>query len=144
MPLNYQEIPQNAIPQADTQCRKMLDLFMTGESVPEQQLCDEFGRNYRSYLQQLRGKPFQFWRLISVREKGVIEYRYLDQRHLSKVRYLDALARAERRKELSKESMIDAMNGASRTHLAYQEFEAANDELEALKRNAPSQQKPSA
>ncbi|EJL6784795.1 hypothetical protein NMR91_003696 [Vibrio alginolyticus] len=41
MPLTYQEIPQNAIPKAGTQCRKMLDLFMGGDSIPEQQLCDE-------------------------------------------------------------------------------------------------------
>lgn len=144
MPLTYQETLQNAIPKAGTQCRKMLDLFMSGDSIPEQQLCDEFGRNYRSYLQQLRGKPFQYWRFIDVRENGLIEYRYLDPRHLSKVRYLDALARAERRKELKKESHTEAMSGASRVQQAYKELEAANEELEALKRNAPSQQKPSA
>ncbi|HCH0356862.1 MULTISPECIES: hypothetical protein [Vibrio] len=144
MPLTYQEIPQNAIPKAGTQCRKMLDLFMGGDSIPEQQLCDEFGRNYRSYLQQLRGRSFQYWRFIDVRENGVIEYRYLDPRHLSKVRYLDALARAERRKELKKESHTEAMSGASRVKEAYKELEAANEGLEALKRNAPSQQKPSA
>ncbi|EHZ2536568.1 TPA: hypothetical protein NKQ48_000879 [Vibrio parahaemolyticus] len=143
MPLTYQEIPQNAIPRVGTQCRKMLDLFMGGDSIPEQQLCDEFGRNYRSYLQQLRGRQFQYWRFIDVRENGVIEYRYLDPRHLSKVRYLDALARAERRKELKKESHTEAMSGASRVRQAYKELEAANDELEALKRKAPSQ-KPSA
>ncbi|MGR5238026.1 hypothetical protein [Vibrio alfacsensis] len=143
MPLTYREIPQGAIPNIGTPCRKMLDLFITGERIQEQKLCDEFGRNYRSYLQRLRGKHFQYWRFVDVRENGIIEYRYLDSRHLSGDRYLDALARAERKKELSKESLTDAMNGASRAQLARQELETAKDELEALKRNAPSQ-KPSA
>ncbi|EKF9848561.1 hypothetical protein O1D25_001487 [Vibrio cholerae] len=137
----YSEIPQKAIPKIGSPCRRMLDLFMTGEAIPEQLLCDEFGRNYRSHLQRLRGDRFQYWRFVEVRENGVIEGRYLDPRHLSGDRYLDALARAERRKELKKESLTEAIHGAGRTPTAYAELEAAKDELEALKRNAPSKSK---
>lgn len=133
----YQEIPQNAIPEIGTLDRAMLDIFITGNTVPEQMLCDEFGRNYRSYLQKLRGDRYGHWRFLEVKESGVIESRYLDQRHLSGDRYLDSLARAERRKELRKESHTEAMNGASRIQQAYKDLEEATEELEALKRNAP-------
>lgn len=133
----YSEIPQAAIPAVGTIDRAMLDMFMAGETVPEQALCEEFGRNYRSYLQKLRGDRFHHWRFIDVKEHGVIEARYLDPRHLSGDRYLDALARAERRKELKKESHTEAMSGASRVQQAYKDLEAANEELEALKNNAP-------
>ncbi|ENM3880659.1 hypothetical protein AB5A14_000846 [Vibrio cholerae] len=137
----YSDIPQKAIPKIGSPCRRMLDLFITGEAIPEQRLCDEFGRNYRSHLQRLRGDRFQYWRFVEVRDKGVIESRYLDPRHLSGDRYLDSLARAERRKELKKESLTEAIHGAGRTPTAYAELEAANDELKALKRNAPSKSK---
>jgi hypothetical protein len=137
----YSEIPQNAIPEVGTIDRAMLDMFMTGEAIPEQTLYDEFGRNCRSYLQKLRGDRYSHWRFIEIKENGVIEARYLDPRHLSGDRYLDSLARAERRKELRKESHIEAMNGASRIQQAYKELEEATEELEALKGNA--QQKPS-
>ncbi len=134
----YKEIPQNAIPEIGTVERAMLDLYMSGEHVPEQTLCDEFGRNYRSVQQKLRGDRYCHWLFIEVKEKGVIEARYLDPRHLSQDREQDALARAERRQELRRESLLDAINGASRVQTAFDELEVANQELfELQKKTSP-------
>lgn len=135
-------VPEEAIPSAGSRARLMLDLFLTGEQIPEQLLCDLFGRNYRSTLQRLRGDDFNFWRFIEVKENNVIEARYLDPRHLSGSYDLDQLARAERRKELRADSHTEAMLGASRVQKAFEELREADRELFTLqKENA--QQKPS-
>lgn len=135
-------VPEEAIPPAGSRARLMLDLFLTGEKIPEQLLCDQFGRNYRSLLQRLRGHDFYFWRFIEVRENNVIEARHLDPRHLSGSYHLDQLARAERRRELKADSHTEAMFGASRVQKAFEELQAATQELNNLqKENA--QPKPS-
>lgn len=135
-------IPETSIPPSGTNARKMLDLYLTGEKVSEQLICDSFGRNYRSTLQRLRGDDFNFWRFIDVRENNVIESRYLDPRHLSHSYELDSLARAQRRKELRIDSHNEAMLGASRVQKAFEELQEATQELNHLqKENA--QLKPS-
>lgn len=135
-------VPEAAIPPAGTRARLMLDLFLTGDLVPEQLLCDQYGRNYRSLLQRLRGDDFNYWRFIEVKENNVIEARYLDARHLSGNYHLDQLARAERRKELKADSHTEAMFGASRVQKAFEELQEATQELKHLqKENA--QLKPS-
>ena len=135
-------IPDSAIPSNGSRPRQMLELYLTGEQIAEQFLCDEFGRNYRSVLQRLRGDDFNFWRFIEIRENNVIEARYLDPRHLSGSYDLDQLARAERRKELRADSHTEAMLGASRVQKAFEELREADKELVTLqKENA--QQKPS-
>lgn len=122
-------IPTEAIPPAGKPVRQMLDLFLMGDEVPEQHLCDQFGRNYRSLLQRLRGDAYLNWRFIDVIDNGTIEARYLDPRHLSQDRRLDALARAERKKELKAESHKEAMEGASRIQVAFEEFTEASEKL---------------
>lgn len=131
---NYQGVPIEAIPAIGTNARKMLDLYQTGEEVQEQSLCDIFGRNYRSILQRLRGDDFLHWRFISIEVKGVIEARMLDSRHVSGDRYQDALARAERKKELKSESHQEAMLGASRVVSAYEALVDATQKLVELEK----------
>lgn len=133
-------VPFEAIPLNGTQSRSMLNKFITGDSVPEQDLCDEFGRNYRSHLQQLRGDRYLHWRFIDERDaQNIIVARRLDTRHLSGDRKLDALARAERRKELREDSHREAVDGASRVRSAYAELEEANQILAELKRENAQQ-----
>ena len=123
---NYQGIPEEAIPATGTKFRKALDLYMTGEEVTEQCLCDTFGHKFRSVHQALRGDKYLHWNLISVKgDDGNIYSRYLDQRHLSGNREEDALARAERKKELKAQSHQEAMLGASRVTVAFEELEEA-------------------
>lgn len=128
----YQGVPIEALPATDSKARAMLDLYQKGVDVPEQTLCDLFGRNYRSILQRLRGDAFLNWRFISIEQSGVIEARKLDSRHLSGDRYQDALARAERKKELKSESHQEAMLGASRVALAYEDLVDAVQKLSEL------------
>ena len=134
--MNYlsKNIPTAAIPEIGSKPRLMLDLFITGEVISEQALCDQFGRNYRSILQRLRGDFHHHWNFISVKENNVIEARYLDPRHLLSNRKQDALARAERRKELKTESHQEAMLGASRVAIAYEDLIEASQTLAELEK----------
>lgn len=130
----YQGIPTEAIPAIGTNARKMIDLYQAGDEIQEQSLCDIFGRNYRSILQRLRGDAFLHWRFIPIEKNGVIEARRLDSRHLSGDRYQDALARAERKKELKTESHQEAMLGASRVVPAYEDLIEATQKLAELEK----------
>jgi len=130
----YQGIPAEAIPASGTPARKMLDLYMANTEVKEQQLCDEFGRNYRSLMQRLQGDRFLHWNLIPILEDGEIDRRCLDQRHLSGDRYQDSVARAERKKELKADSHKEAMLGASRVSSAFDDFIEATQCLAELKK----------
>ena len=130
----YQGVPMEAIPASGTPARRMLDLYMTNSEVKEQRLCDEFGRNYRSLIQRLQGDRFLHWNLIPILEDGKIDRRYLDQRHVSGDRYLDSVARAERKKELKSDSHKDAMFGASRVCSAFEDLIDASNYLSELKK----------
>ena len=130
----YQGIPTEAIPASGTPARRMLDLYMSGNEIKEQLLCDEFGRNYRSLQQRLKGDRFLHWNLISILEDGEIDRRYMDPRHLLGDRYLDSIARAERKKELKADSHKEAMTGASRVGSAFEDFIEASQYLDDLKK----------
>lgn len=129
----YQGIPAEAIPAMGTLARAMLDLYMTGEDITEQILCDEFGRNYRSLQQRLKGDRFLHWNLIPILEDGEINRRYIDPRHLSGDRCQDSIARAERKKELKSDSHKEAMTGASRVSSAFEDYMEASQYLDQLK-----------
>lgn len=130
----YQGIPSEAIPAMGTDARSMLDLYMSGNEISEQLLCDKFGRNYRSLQQRLKGDRFLHWNLIPILEDGEIDRRYVDPRHLSRDRYQDSIARAERRKELKADSHKDAMTGASRVGSAFEDYIKASQDLDELKK----------
>ncbi|WP_282177277.1 hypothetical protein [Vibrio nereis] len=127
-------VPENAIPPVGTEERKMLELYLSGEAVSEQRLCDEFGRNYRVPLQYLRGDKYRYWHFISLKEKRVIEARYLDERHLSGDNELDALARAERKWQLKRDSKNEAKRGNIRLKRALKEYAEALHELYQLQK----------
>lgn len=126
-------VPVEAIPPVGTPARRMLDMYLGNDAVAEDELCEVFGRNYRSTLQMLRGDRYLNWRFLDVVEDGVIESRYIDPRHLSQDRNLDALARAERRAELKAESFKEAVHGANRVKPAYEELEEARAKLFELR-----------
>ncbi|MCG9632270.1 hypothetical protein [Vibrio sp. Isolate30] len=122
-------VPTEAIPPLGKPERQMLDLYLEGDAVSEDELCERFGRNYRSIQQRLRGDRYLHWRFIDCVEDGVIESRYIDPRHLSQDRTMDALARAERKAELKSDSHKEAMNGANRVKSAFEELEEAKAKL---------------
>jgi hypothetical protein len=130
----YQGIPTEAIPAEGSPARRALNLYMNGGEIEEQALYNELGLNCRSLLQRLRGDRFLHWNLISIKEDGEIIRRYLDPRHLSGDRYQDALARAERKKELKEDSHKEAMLGASRIGSAYEDLIEATQKLSELKK----------
>ena len=123
----------NSIPPIGSKHRQMLNLYMSGEIVPEDTLCDKFGRNFRGIFQALRGDKYCNWRFVDIQdENGVIEARQIDLRHLSKDPIQDSLARAERRKELKADSFKEAVAGANRVKPSYDEFIEATELLSKL------------
>ena len=123
----------NSIPPMGSKHRQMLDLYMSGEVVQEDILCDKFGRNFRGVFQALRGDKYYHWRFIDIQhENGIIEARQIDSRHLSQDPILDSLARAERRKELKADSFKEAVAGANRVKPSYDEYMEASDFLNEL------------
>ncbi|MFA0349673.1 hypothetical protein AB4486_22495 [Vibrio sp. 10N.222.55.C6] len=126
-------INEEAIPKFGTPHRQLLEMYLTGECVEEDEIVKVFGRNVRTLIQALRGDRFNHWRFISIYDSdGVISARHLDPRHLSQDRQQDALARAERRKELKSSSHRQAMKGAARVERAFDELQAASNELTDL------------
>ena len=130
----FQGVPTEAIPPLGAKARIMLDLYLTGEEIPEQKLCDLLGLNFRSVLQRLRGDRYLNWNLITITQDGEIFSRYLDSRHLSGDRNMDALARAERKQQLKEESLNVAILGADRVKFAYEDFKEADIYLAELKK----------
>ncbi|PMO60355.1 hypothetical protein BCT06_12730 [Vibrio breoganii] len=125
-------VPTEAIPPLGAPARQMLDMYLSGDAISEDELCEEFGRNYRTIFQALRGDRYLHWRFLDLVEDGVIEARYIDPRHLSQDRNLDALARAERKAELKSDSHREAMSGANRVKSAFEELEEARAKLSEL------------
>ncbi|MFA0523896.1 hypothetical protein AB4517_09875 [Vibrio sp. 10N.222.52.C3] len=126
-------IDEEAIPKYGTPARQLLDMYLTGAVVEEDEIVEVFGRNVRTLIQALRGDRYKNWRLINICDNdGVISARHLDPRHLSQDREQDALARAQRRKELKEVSHRQAMKGAARVERAFNELEDANNELTDL------------
>jgi hypothetical protein len=124
----YLGVNLSSIPPMGSKHRQMLNLYMSGEVVQEDILCDEFGRNFRGIFQALRGDKYCHWRFVDIQdENGIIEARQIDSRHLSQDPILDSLARAERRKELKADSFKEAVAGANRVKPSYAEYMEATD-----------------
>jgi len=119
------------------QCYVLLSMYSSGKVISELSACKKVGLNFRSPIQILRGDRFLNWNLINVlNDKGQIEGRYLDPRHLSKNRELDALARSERRCQFKKDSFKRALCGTARAGVAFKEYEDAQKEHSTLIENA--------
>ncbi len=130
----YQGVNLESIPPLGSKHRQMLDLYMSGEIILEDKLCDKFGRNFRGVFQALRGDKYRNWRFVDIQdENGIIEARQIDLRHLSKDPVQDSLARAERRKELKADSFKEAVAGANRVKPSYEEYVEAGDFLSELR-----------
>tara|TARA_R100000544_G_scaffold31136_1_gene17381 strand:+ start:1862 stop:2332 length:471 start_codon:yes stop_codon:yes gene_type:complete len=129
----YLGVNLSSVPPMGSKHRQMLDLYMSGEVVQEDILCDKFGRNFRGIFQALRGDKYCHWRFVDIQdENGIIEARKIDSRHLSQDPILDSLARAERRKELKADSFKEAVAGANRVKPSYDEYMEASDFLNEL------------
>jgi hypothetical protein len=129
----YLGVALDSIPPLGSKHRQMLNLYMSGEIVQEDTLCDKFGRNFRGIFQALRGDKYCHWRFVDIQdENGIIEARQIDSRHLSQDLILDSLARAERRKELKADSFKEAVAGANRVKPSYDEYIEASELLNDL------------
>ncbi|MGL4712714.1 MAG: hypothetical protein ACRCWP_09195 [Shewanella sp.] len=128
-----QTAPANSIPRSDTRAYKLLALLASGEPVPEARILADLGWHYRSPLQRLMKGACEFWNIIPVYDdKGVIEARRLDCRHLSGDPMLDARARAERRLELARMSFAQSIHEKARTGKASAELAEADEHLKSL------------
>lgn len=129
----YFGIDADAIPPTGSKHRLMLDPYMNGKTILEDELCNKFGRNYRGIFQALRGDKYEHWRFIDIfDENGIIVARQIDERHLSKSYEQDRLARAERKKELKEDSFREAVAGANRVKPSYEELTEATSNLNEL------------
>lgn len=139
----YLGVALESIPPIGSKHRQMIDLYMSGEIVQEDTLCDKFGRNFRGVFQALRGDKYGHWRFVDIQdENGIIEARQIDLRHLSTDPIQDSLARAERRKELKADSFKEAVAGANRVKPSYDEFMEASDLFNELHINNGLEIKP--
>lgn len=135
--------PASAIPHVNSKSYKLLALLAKGDLVPEIHILDALGGNYRSQIQALKGKRYEFWRIQPVYDdEGIIVGRILDKQHLSGDARQDAKARALRRLELAQESLEQSNQGQARAEKAHAELvEAGTHFLELERENALAEAK---
>ncbi|UJX08186.1 hypothetical protein JHT19_14740 [Vibrio parahaemolyticus] len=91
--------PDTAIPNIGTKAYDFLVELSSGEPIAKRDLLLKFGEAMRSPLQMLENDRYQFWCIQRVDIQGE-PCLQLDERHLSGVWELDAIARCERKLKL--------------------------------------------
>ncbi|EHH2534336.1 hypothetical protein J7X40_003824 [Vibrio parahaemolyticus] len=127
--------PDTAIPNIGTKAYDFLVELSSGEPIAKRDLLLKFGEAMRSPLQMLENDRYQFWCIQRVDVQGE-PCLQLDERHLSGVWELDAIARCERKLKLRGESYKQARNETERLPLAKDKLAIAREESAQMKPSA--------
>jgi hypothetical protein len=125
--------PDGALPEQNSPAYELLIILADGNKHARDNLCNELGGGFRSYLQQLTGGYYQHWLIHS--EQGECEDRkqafyWLDESHLSCDWELDKDARTIARKQYKDRSYYGSKNAAKRLQIAEQEKAEADKEYQ--------------
>lgn len=126
----YKFSPEINIPLTDSVHRLILDLMADIEPVERHELV-KIDDNFRRIIQELEGDRFGYWSIDRIHEsdsKKATHYQVNTQHFESQA--ADRLARKERRLELRRDSLEQAMSESGRVQKAFEEFEVAKKELE--------------
>lgn len=127
---NYRFAPESTIPMAGTVHRQILDLMADIEPAERHDLVD-IDDNFRRIIQELEGERYGFWAIDRIHEGGSKKATHyqVNARHFHS-NESDSLARAERRVELRRDSLDQAMSESGRVQRAFEDFEKAKQLLE--------------
>jgi hypothetical protein len=138
----YRFSPEDTIPELGTVQRQILDLISDVEPIERKELV-RIDDNFRRVIQELEGDRFGYWSIDRIHEGGSKKATHyqINRRHFSSIES-DFLARAERRLELRKDSLEQAISESARVKPAFEELREAEQVLFDLNKGN-AQQKPS-
>lgn len=132
MEFKFQGVPSECIPRQDCKAYILLNLLADSDVIPERDILNLIGSNYRSPLQQLEGDRYGHWLIIRCEHKGQKAFA-LDPRHKSGDPEQDRQVRETRRLTLKKTSLKQATRETERVPRAEKELQEALENKKPLK-----------